>query len=283
MASEIHKKRTGKAFHITEKIVLGEEMYEDEDDDLSRFHRLFSRHMQTDSAEMDLRVDAYLTNSVTMSQLLSATEADWRDNEINRTFAHFFPLVDRQAQHFSQRWSTSGFPMPLPQKGRVLSPTGQSCDPNFDRVDYGQQPSHNGCSLSLPGILPSETKNEGAASPPALMPSEPQSPSASVFNTVMPPTFMMENSAFTAELPPEARILTGGVSPVDTFSPTLYGEPQSWGSSAAQSYNHDPLKFLTREEEEKTGLGLGGDQYPESFVAVYSGPEYAIPSKNPAE
>jgi hypothetical protein len=286
MASEIHKKRTGKAFRITEKIVREEEMYEEEDDDLSHFHRLLGRHMQTASAEMDLRVGAYLTNRVTMSQLLSATEADWRDNKINRTFAHFFPLADRQAQYFSQRWSTSGFPMPS-QKGRVSSPKGQSRDPNYDSVDYGQQTSHDGCSRSLPGILPSEILDEGAASPHALMPSEPHAKtplprSVSVFNTVMPHTSMMENSAFTAELPPEARMLMSGVSPVDTVSPSLYGEAQSWGSSNAQSYNNDSLEFATKEEGE-VELSLGGDQYPESFVGVYSGPGYATPSKNPAE
>ncbi|KAI3565880.1 hypothetical protein IWW34DRAFT_908237 [Fusarium oxysporum f. sp. albedinis] len=287
MASEIHKKRTGKAFRITEKIVLEEEMYEEEDDDLSRFHRLLGRHMRTASAEMDSRVDAYLTNRLTMSQLLSATEADWRDDTINRTFAHFFPLVDRQAQYFSRRWSTSGFPMPLSQKGRVSSPKGQSRDPNFDNVDYGQQPSHGGCNRSLPGILSSKTKDEGAASPPALMPSElqagtPQSRPASVFNTVMPPSFIMENSAFAVKLPLESKMLRSGVSPVDTVSPSLYGEAQSWESSNAQSYNNDSLEFDTKEEGE-VELSFGGDQYLESFVAVYSGPGYATPSKNLAE
>jgi hypothetical protein len=287
MASAILKKPTGKAFHITEKIVLEEEMYEEEDDDLSRFHRLLGHHMQTASAEVDSRVDAYLTNRLTMSQLLSATKAEWRDNKINRTFAQFFPLVDRQAQYFSQRWSKSGFPMPLTQKGRVSSPKGQSRDPNFDSVDSGQKTSHDGCSRSLPGILPSEIKIEGAASPPALTPSEPhpetpRSPSASVFNTVMPPSSMMENSAFTAEPPPEAKMLMGDVSPVDTLSPALYGEAPSWGSSNAQSYNYDSLKFVTKEEEEFK-LSLGGDQYPGSFETVYWDPGYATPSKNPTK
>jgi hypothetical protein len=94
---------------------------------------------------------------------------------------------------------------------------------------------------------------------------------------------MIENSAFTAELPPEAKMVMGGFSPVDTFSPAFYGEPQSWGPSNTQSYNHDSLKFLTKEEEEKIELSFGGDQYPESFVAVYLGPGYATPSKNLAE
>jgi hypothetical protein len=93
---------------------------------------------------------------------------------------------------------------------------------------------------------------------------------------------MMENSAFTAELPPEAKMLMDGVSPVDTFSPALYGEPQSWGSSNAESYNYDLFKLLA-EEEEEFELSLGGDQYPGSFVAGYRDPGYATPSKNPAK
>ena len=76
MASEIHKKRTGKAFRITEEIVMKEEMYEEEDDDFPRSYRLLKSNMQTSSAELNARVDAYLTNRVAMSQLLSSTETD---------------------------------------------------------------------------------------------------------------------------------------------------------------------------------------------------------------
>ncbi|KAM5351766.1 hypothetical protein ACJ41O_004489 [Fusarium nematophilum] len=265
MASEIHKKRTGKAFRITEEIVMKEEMYEEEDDDFPRSYRLLNSHMQTSSAELNARVDAYLTNRVAMSQLLSATEEDWRNNEINQTFAQFFPLAERQAQSLSQRWSTPGFPMPPPpthHNGRLPSPIDQSFDPHFQTVNYGQQQHNNNNnhhrSHSITGISPTEARNDGPVSPPALTPGSgshpetPQSRCASTFGNVLQTHSSMDfnpgNSAFTSELPPEAKMLMGGVGLNDTFSPALYGDAQNWG--ADQPFDIDDTKYFKDDNTE---------------------------------
>ncbi|KAF4970294.1 hypothetical protein FZEAL_10079 [Fusarium zealandicum] len=288
MASEIHKKRTGKAFRITEEIVMKEEMYEEEDDEYPRSYRLLKQSMQTSNAELNSRVEAYLSNRVAMSQLLSATEADWRNNEINQTFAQFFPQADRQAQSLTQRWSTPGFPMSQAQNGRMSSPTDQSFDPQFQSVNY-KQANPNKRNRSASGTSPTEPQNDTALSPPALTPGShpetPQSHCASTFSNNMPPSGMMtfgsENSAFTAELPAEAKMLMGGMGMNDTFSPVLYGDSQNWGNGQSYSYGDD-VKFFPKEEE--SDIGAGSEKYPDVLDSMNWGHGgYSTPSKNLAD
>ncbi|KAL4724426.1 hypothetical protein ACLX1H_009040 [Fusarium chlamydosporum] len=174
-------------------------MYEEEDYDLSRFQRLLGCYIQTASAEVDSRVDAYLMNRVTIPQLVSATEANWRHNRINRTFPRFVPLADRQAQCCSQRWSTSGFHMPLSQKDRVLSSKGQSYDPKFDRVDYRQQSPRWVQPLAIRNIAFRGQKRGNRVS--------------SHVDAVRP--------AFAAELHSKAKIILDRIISVDTISPAL--------------------------------------------------------------
>ena len=44
-ASEIHKKRTGRALRVTEQDVINEEMYEEEDDDLPTQYQRLNAHV----------------------------------------------------------------------------------------------------------------------------------------------------------------------------------------------------------------------------------------------
>lgn len=86
MASEIHKKRTGKRFHITEDIVMGDAPYEEEPD---------SPRLQTypvvPKSGMTMGVEVVLKES------LARTEEEWRENEINRLFAEAFPNFGKQS------------------------------------------------------------------------------------------------------------------------------------------------------------------------------------------
>lgn len=91
MASEIHKRRTGKSLRITEEIVMKEEMYEEEDDDLPRSYRVLGPNMQTASPDMNYRVEAYLSNKAAMSNMLARTNDEWRQNEVNKLFDQMFP------------------------------------------------------------------------------------------------------------------------------------------------------------------------------------------------
>lgn len=195
---------------------MKEEMYEEEDDDFPRSYRLLNPHMQTANPELNARVDAYLSNRVAMSKLLSATDNDWRNNEINTTFDQFFPNVQsrvRAASH--QQWSTGqGFPVPQTLQSQQATPRAPSVgEPPFNMqfhpINYGQpnngqpnngqpnngqanngQPNNgqqnngqqnnerNPSTASLP-VSPTEARNDGPMSPPALTPgsmSHPETP-----------------------------------------------------------------------------------------------------------
>ncbi|KAF5582985.1 hypothetical protein FPCIR_9219 [Fusarium pseudocircinatum] len=269
MASEIHKKRTGKAFRITEEIVMKEEMYEEEDDEFPRSYRILRQSMQTDNPAFNARVDAYLVNRVAMSQMISATESDWRNNEINMEFARMFPRAEQQAQSLSHRYSTPGYSGLHTQNNTISSPMEQHFEPNFQPINYGQPCSNrNGGnrSLSMSGPI-SEPRNDAAMSPSALTPglgSHPETPQphcTASFANVQPPHMMEydpDSSAFTSILPTEARLLMGeGMN--ETFSSNLYSEPHNWGASQSYLYSADS-KYV---KEEDTGLGIAGESYPE--------------------
>ena len=69
-ASEIHKRRTGRSLRVTEKDVMDEEMYEEEDDGLPRQYRQLAAHLQTGNPDFNSRLEAYLTANVAMRSAL---------------------------------------------------------------------------------------------------------------------------------------------------------------------------------------------------------------------
>lgn len=83
-ASEIHKRRTGRSLRVTEQDVVNEEMYEEEDDDLPMQYRRLTAHLQTQNADFDRRLQAYLTNHVAMRTALGQAVSDaWQQNNPN--------------------------------------------------------------------------------------------------------------------------------------------------------------------------------------------------------
>ncbi|KAG6002843.1 hypothetical protein E4U21_002728 [Claviceps maximensis] len=156
MASEIHKKRTGKGFRITEEIVLKEEMYEEEDDDLPRSYRLLSASMQTSSPEMNSRLDAYLSNKVAMSQMLARTNDEWRENEVNRLFAASFPnALPKTSQHLAQPLSNQSVTyQQQPSPDDALSPS-TSPTTSVRPTSYSGSFANASTSSTSPQPLPS--------------------------------------------------------------------------------------------------------------------------------
>jgi len=66
-ASEIHKKRTGRAFRVTEEDVMNEEMYEEEDEGLAaQMRRLHARLAAPPSRYFAERMQAYISSQVGM-------------------------------------------------------------------------------------------------------------------------------------------------------------------------------------------------------------------------
>lgn len=71
-------------------------MYEEEDDIYLRSYRRLGSNMQTSSANMNSRAEAFINNKVAMSSLAAKTDDDWRENEINKLFAQSFGNVTSQ-------------------------------------------------------------------------------------------------------------------------------------------------------------------------------------------
>jgi hypothetical protein len=195
MASEIHRKRTGKGFKISEEIVMKEEMYEEEDDDLPRHYRALAAHLQTSSSEMNHRLSAYLSNQVAM--------ASWaRQQEVNRMFAEQFP----NAGHVSQQLSNSMYFQPLQTQVTTPSQAGAPSPrspPAFNPVKYEQsasafprtQDSSSSAALS-PSSVPVKTQSpetEDDVSPPGLTPASHRTDTPKTNPT---PTFFQGPSSF---------------------------------------------------------------------------------------
>jgi len=259
MASEIHKKRTGKGFRITEEIVMKEEMYEEEEDEFPRSFRLLGSHMQTASPEMNFKVEAYLSNRVAMSALLARTNDDWRENEINRLFAQSFPNIGKQAQQISQRMSNPEYPsQTVPRE-----PAPSSVSPTFSHVNYQQPPSstQQPHRRSMSAVGPSDHTSQDGVSPPALTPGSnsaetPRTWSTPSITSAMPATYSPNDSPFTTELPAEAKMLMGGMDMNAAFTQTMYG--QDW-VDPGQYYDGSEIPRGVKMEEHEH------DPYPDLF------------------
>ncbi|KAG6094470.1 hypothetical protein E4U31_006263 [Claviceps sp. LM219 group G6] len=259
MASEIHKKRTGKGFKITEEIVLKEEMYEEEDDDLPRSYRLLSASMQTSSPEMNARLNAYLSNKVAMSQMLARTNDEWRENEVNRLFAASFPNAlpisnlpppkhQSPPEAFSPRTNSSSTIAPpthsasfsgaLPTTTTTTSSVSTSSPLPPDSAPSLQQ-RHSVASLPWPPRASKPSKPKSRTSDAGVNNRRNSSKSSATLakkksvdmsgctpmseNAISPQSFYEHSfpgsSAFTTELPAEARMMFNGVGADGALDP----------------------------------------------------------------
>ncbi|KAK0611576.1 hypothetical protein B0T14DRAFT_331803 [Immersiella caudata] len=125
MASEIHKQRTGKGFKISEEIVIKEEMYEEDDDDMPARLRNLGRHLSTGHPVMDSRLSAYLDHTAAMHAQTSHMD------EINRQFAEQFPGAEQLAQLQKMHMQSVYNPhVPLHWTGVPPPPPPPSCYPH---------------------------------------------------------------------------------------------------------------------------------------------------------
>ncbi len=234
MASEIHRKRTGRSLKVSEEIVLKEEMYEEEEDELPRHYRYLTAHLQTNSPDMNNKVNAYITTQAAMATMA-------RYNEVNRLFSESFPT----AQGFHSMYMA-----PLMNKGQVSPPLlgrGSSSPAQSTPISPTNGPgqSHIGSFDRRPSVADSLTSNVSAiSSPPALSPSSSATPEsrntpyqapASTFptNLQLDPQLVQQTpsssaSIFTSELSNEVKLMAN----IDMNDPMavsfLGGDPSSW-------------------------------------------------------
>lgn len=226
MASEIHKKRTGKSFRIDEDIVRKEEMYEEEEDDFPRSYRVLGPHMQTASAEMNSKLEAYVSSRLAMSAYMSQMNDSWRENNINQMFAAAFPNLGQQAQQLH------------PQQG---AGSQSPMSPSFQQLNYQQD---NDRSQSFSTMSPIDNGAENSLSPSTLTHASTPKSSGPLKETIgfshpvaakaVAGDFgRSTESPFTTELPQEMKLLMGGPSGMDMtgfgsdttgFGSDMYGQ-----------------------------------------------------------
>ncbi|KAI1305142.1 hypothetical protein F5Y03DRAFT_164976 [Xylaria venustula] len=260
MASDIHRKRTGRALKVSEEIVLKEEMYEEMEDDMPRSYKnLVATHLQTESPELNHRVSAYIA-----SQTAMATMAKY--NEINKMFSEAFP----QAASYSQQTQSSLYMSPLVNNHRSSSHR-DSVAPPASRQHSISTHSHRSslANNSMPSLSPNHTPSAISVPTPDLSPitistdtnesvDTPYQMPQSAFPSLPldPQLDQPSGSSFTSELPNEVKMMAN-IDMNDPMAMHLLGDntapafsmPDDYGGvlsmpqlNAQESDNHDRLK-----------------------------------------
>jgi len=243
-ASEVHKLRTGKALCVSRDIVLKEEMYEEIDDAFPRSYQLRGPQQRRSSANADSRVGEDPKSPVAMAELVSGHDQQSHENEVNREFAQFFPEVD---QILSRRWSTQSILMVSPPQRDAYSPR-RMFNSSAQDISYTQRPVLDTECRSLSDSSPPELRTDVELTPPSLAtefgsyPATPRLQAAAVFGQAMPVDSFpdcngnCDESAFAANLPPEAHLLLADGEVVD---PALYDQQWTYGTASSGPYGVD--------------------------------------------
>ncbi|KAH7161855.1 hypothetical protein EDB81DRAFT_353691 [Dactylonectria macrodidyma] len=226
MASAVHKKRTGKALRITEATVINEEVYEEEDDGFPRSFQLLGRSMPTTAARMNSLSNANRKSRVAMFNAASATEQDWRENEVNQAFAQFFPQVH---QNLARRWSA-----PRASMSSGISGSQLSHEPSSQHFNYSQGYGPLERSASLPATMEFVPgQHHTNQYPPALtnasgsLPDSPRSQASVFVNETLPaPAVKLESPTCTPDFYQEEPMLIDGVGQPDALNAPLC-DPQN--------------------------------------------------------
>lgn len=277
MASEIHKKRTGKGFKISEEIVMKEEMYEEEDDDLPRHYRALAAHLQTSSPDMNSRLSAYLTGQVAMASMA-------RQKEVDKLFAESFPNAARMGQQMQQSAYYQGLQTSSPQQSPgfhapVQSPTTSTFS---DRPQAVHRPSRLSTAHSNSGAAsymqsPPIQKRPSVDSPPVLSPesahtdasgsshSTPHFTPAQQYHPHIAPQSLSGGgmdqqrfqSSFTSELPNDAKLLVN-IDMNDPLAGAFYGMPDMTGTDSFDyaQFNNTPVPDDGSMPKQFSGYGV---------------------------
>jgi hypothetical protein len=280
MASEIHKKRTGKGFRISEEIVVKEEMYEEEDDDLPRSYRVLGPNMQTSSQDMNQRVEAYLSNKFAMSAMLARTNEEWRQNEINKLFAQSFPNISNgngsptgndnqnnrrphqqnvlQAQqiHAQQMQNAHNINM---QK-QMQQAQQQPVPANFTQANqyYNQHQHNRGQSFSGTPSYGSPAPDLRQRHHSAEAQFQPVSSPHNSNRSVSPIDLGSSRSAFTTELPAEAKMFMGDIDANGAFQQDAQNFQNWFAQDPAFGVSDMPRTNIKMEQDDQLISPING-------------------------
>ncbi|EEU42877.1 uncharacterized protein NECHADRAFT_101443 [Fusarium vanettenii 77-13-4] len=148
MASEIHRKRTGKPLHITEDIVMGDAPYEEEQETWPRPQT----YPVVPKSNTNMGVGVVSKESLA-SAVFAKTEEEWRESEINRLFAEAFPNFGKQSKLL--------VPTIVPTIPKEDKPPREPTSQNAEGVDKQHQHEH------LQNVIPPYQPDEQTGDTPS--------------------------------------------------------------------------------------------------------------------
>ena len=170
-ASEIHKKRTGRALRVTEQDVINEEMYEEEDDDLPTQYQRLNAHLHTTSVMFNKKLHDYIATqhgvrNMFMSQYQNPSFQQYGgqfSQEGNGFTApqttNWLPTTMMPPQQFNQQTPQSFNQQSQPSQSNSAQPQGVRASP----YHISQRLHQRSASIAVPAF--DATMQQGISTP----------------------------------------------------------------------------------------------------------------------
>ncbi|KAI3319016.1 hypothetical protein HD806DRAFT_300030 [Xylariaceae sp. AK1471] len=269
MASEIHRKRTGRGLKVSEDIVLKEEMYEEMEDDTPRPYMYLTAHLQTGSSELNRRVNDFVTGKTAM-----ASQA--RYNHVNKLFGEAFP----HAASYSKQMHNSLYMAPFIKNRPPTPPLSASASsPASRNQSISTQSQYSNVDITVSNPSPGNTPTIASAPTPELSPAATSTdatetagtpylmPQTTFSNFALDPQLAQQStSSFTSELPNEVKMMAN-IDMSDPMAKHFYGEDLS---SAFQMRSNFGGSVPSHGQLETSDLaGHGGQKSLDGFDEAF--------------
>ncbi|EMD96707.1 hypothetical protein COCC4DRAFT_51481 [Bipolaris maydis ATCC 48331] len=302
-ASEIHKKRTGRALRVTEQDVINEEMYEEEDDDLPTQYQRLNAHLHTTSVMFNKKLHDYIATQHGVRNMFMSQYQNQ-----SPTFPQFGAQFTSPAGAFPQANNWLSPTMLPPQQFAPSSPQGfqqtQSFSPTTTQPQQGyrQSPYHvpqrtqshqRALSIQLPQA-PSQFDH--SAQPPSATATTPQT-DVNRSMSLPPQAFQTQNQsaeqsaqpslthspATQSSSPTNGSVADAQQPPSDSTSPSSYSfSPASYPFNS-HIFGTNPLtlsmppesqqflgSFLDPNDARTATLMAGSENLPQPFTPTYT-------------
>jgi hypothetical protein len=266
-ASEIHKKRTGRALRVTEQDVINEEMYEEEDDDLPTQYQRLNAHLHTTSVMFNKKLHDYIATQHGVRNMFMSQY----QNPSYQQFGGQYPN-GTQPQQPNNNWLTPSMLPPQQlgpstpqgfQHAQPYSPTTQQ-QQGFRQAPYHipqrPQPHQRSFSIQLP---PAPTTFDHSAQQASSCASTPDGGISR--RQSLPPHAFEQHNQSTVDAKPVPVPSTN----VQSLHQRQSTSPQT-SSPAAISVSQSP--GLQSEAVTPTSYTYSSTNYPFSLQALNSNP-----------